>query len=61
MIFIILIDNYLVFYILNDTSNEFTNYKWLYGNQHRISDSGKQPRVDANVKKMYSKCWRNIK
>ena len=32
-----------LFYILNDTGNECTNYKWLCGNQSRINDSRNRP------------------
>ena len=37
-----------LFYILNDTGNEFTNYKWLCGNRPRITDSRNRHLVEIN-------------
>ena len=49
-----------LFYILSDTDNEFTNYKWLCGNRSWITDCGNRPWSTLIVLIcQYTPCYRN--
>ena len=48
-----------LFYILKDTANEFTNYKWLCGNRPRITKRQDPSLVEANSgKNIRGKKWK---
>ena len=46
-----------LFYVLNDTSNEFVNYKWLGGNRSRISNCVNLPWSWRYMKKILMFFW----